>query len=166
MCRSSFISYLLHNRWTVSDIQDLVTLLPIVSVRNHHIRHHIIAHSCSSTSTSTSPSLIRESTQHLHGFSNLFFRSTHPLSDSLVLAQRPVRIPRSQKQIHIDMPYSLFLCLKLLAKSRKEGVTEFVLDVFRECFGVEVVGQDPRPIKQPIIYVRRCHLLTEPDDSI
>jgi len=63
------------------------------------------------------------------------------------------------------MPYSLFLCLKLLAKSRKEGVTEFVLDVFRECFGVEVVGQDPRPIKQPIIYDRRCHL-TEPDDSI
>ncbi|MGA9153138.1 MAG: hypothetical protein WBZ36_21380 [Candidatus Nitrosopolaris sp.] len=52
---------------------------------------------------------------------------------AVVEFKRAVRRPAVvYKQIRIDMPRSLLKSLKILAKSKRIGVTEVLLDVFRE----------------------------------
>ena len=48
------------------------------------------------------------------------------------VVEQAVRPPVVCKQIRIGMPRSLLKSLKILAKSKRIGVTEIILDVFRE----------------------------------
>jgi hypothetical protein len=50
----------------------------------------------------------------------------------MLVVEQAVRPPVVYKQIRIGMPRSLLKSLKILAKSKRIGVTEILLDVFRE----------------------------------